>query len=145
MLSKHIGLQSLTKKACMLNTALDDYIHLRSRQQGALDMFFWKMETLFISRRIYQGDTSSWKFPSFCQKGTQPTKVWQESWHTCHWLSILRLDRYPCARTKKFLATCVKKERPLQKCPAKYAVEGALDNVWALRKCHGRSEGYVQS
>ena len=68
MLSKHIGLQSLTKKACMLNTALDDYIHLRSRQQGALDMFFLENGN-FIH---FKKDISS---PSFCQKGTQPTKI----------------------------------------------------------------------
>jgi len=37
MSSKHIGVQSLTIKTCMLNTTLDYCIHLGSWQQGSLD------------------------------------------------------------------------------------------------------------
>ena len=37
MSSKYIGLQSLTIRTCMLITALDYDIHLRSWQQGSLD------------------------------------------------------------------------------------------------------------
>ena len=36
-MSKYIGLQSLTIRTCMLITALDYDIHLRSWQQGSLD------------------------------------------------------------------------------------------------------------
>ena len=34
-------------------------------------IFFWKRETLLISRKIHQDDTSSWNFPDLCSNCTQ--------------------------------------------------------------------------
>ena len=71
-------------------------------------LFFWKKEILIISSTIHQTDTSSWNFFDLCLNGTQHTKSLTQIL-THYWLSILRLDRHPCAWAKMSLATCAKK------------------------------------